>query len=67
MRITKKFAGSSCIGKQVFTGGDGVIDETKRKEIQEELKALEKSFMSKIDYHHKITYPVPDQALAYVA
>lgn len=58
MRITKKFAGSSCIGKQVFNGGDGGIDETKRKEIQEELKALEKSFMSKIDYQHKVNYPI---------
>ena len=67
MRITKKFAGSSCIGKQVFSGGDGVIDDTKRKDIQEELKALEKSFMSKIDYQHKLNYPAPDPALAYVA
>jgi hypothetical protein len=58
MRITKKFAGSSCIGKQVFSGGDGGIDETKRKDIQEELKALEKSFMSKIDYQHKVNYPI---------
>lgn len=58
MRITKKFAGSSCIGKQVFNGGDGGIDETKRKDIQEELKALEKSFMSKIDYQHKVNYPI---------
>ena len=67
MRITKKFAGSSCIGKQVFSGGDGVIDDVKRKDIQEELKALEKSFMSKIDYQHKLNYPIPDPALAYVA
>ena len=66
MRITKKFAGSSCIGKQVFSGGDGVLDDAKRKDIQEELKALEKSFMSKIDYQHKINYPVPDPALAYI-
>jgi hypothetical protein len=63
MRITKKFAGSSCIGKQVFSGGDIIINEAKRKEIQEELKALEKDFMSKIDYQHKVSYP--EQAGAY--
>ena len=64
MRITKKFAGSSCIGKQVFSGGDTVINEAKRKEIQEELKALEKDFMSKIDYQHKVSYL--EQANAFV-
>ena len=67
MRITKKFAGSSCIGKQVFNGGDTIIDDVKRKEIQEELKALEKCFMSKIDYQHKVAYPPQEQILAYVA
>ena len=64
MRITKKFAGSSCIGKQVFSGGDVIINEAKRKEIQEELKALEKDFMSKIDYQQKMSYP--ERANAYL-
>lgn len=57
MRITKKFAGSSCIGKQVCVSGDGVIDETKRKQIQEDLKALEETFLAKVEYLHKLNHP----------
>ena len=53
MRITKKFAGSSCIGKQVFIPRDGPIDEKELAEIQDDLKVLEKSFMSKIDCQHR--------------
>lgn len=62
MRITKKFAGSSCIGKQVCIPTDGVIDETKRKQIQDELKSLEEIFMAKVEYLHKLSHrpcPVP--------
>lgn len=62
MRITKKFAGSSCIGKQVCIPTDGVIDETKRKQIQDELKSLEETFMAKVEYLHKLSHrpcPVP--------
>lgn len=56
MRITKKFAGSSCIGKQVCVTGDGVIDETRRKQIQDELKSLEEIFMAKVEYLHKLSH-----------
>jgi hypothetical protein len=52
MRITKKFAGSNCIGKQVFIAGErmGAIDESNRNQILEELKLLEAKFRSKVDY-----------------
>ena len=53
MRITKKFAGSSCIGKQVFIPRDGPIDDKELAEIQDDLKVLEKTFMSKIDCQHR--------------
>ena len=57
MRITKKFAGSSCIGKQVCAAVDGAIDENKRKQVQDELKALEETFMAKVEYLHKLNHP----------
>ena len=53
MRITKKFAGSSCIGKQVFIPRDGPVDDKELAEIQDGLKVLEKTFMSKIDCQHR--------------
>lgn len=56
MRITKKFAGSSCIGKQVCVAGDGVIDEKKMIQIQEELKSLEETFISKVEQLHKLSH-----------
>ena len=56
MRITKKFAGSSCIGKQVCVAGDGVIDEKKMIQIQEELKSLEETFISKVEHLHKLSH-----------
>lgn len=59
MRITKKFAGSSCIGKQIVNGSDGIIDEYKRKEMQDELISLEKKFMQKIDYQQNAISSAP--------
>lgn len=67
MRITKKFAGSSCIGKQVCITGDGFIDETKRKQIQDELKALEETFMAKVEYLHKLSHPHVSNSVPLVA
>jgi len=52
MRITKKFAGASCIGKQVFQPCDQTspdsIDEMKRAE--EELSRLEQTFIERLAY-----------------
>ena len=46
MRITKKFAGASCIGKQVFTPSD-VIPESQKGELNE-LESLRINFMRRI-------------------
>ena len=59
MRITKKFAGSSCTGKQVFIPRDGPIDDKELSEIQDNLKVLEKTFMSKIDRQQRIGFVMP--------
>ena len=67
MRITKKFAGSSCIGKQVCVSGDGVIDENKRKQIQDDLKALEEVFLAKVEYLHKLSHPHLPNSIPLVA
>jgi hypothetical protein len=34
MRITKKFAGSSCIGKQVFSPTDAAVEPEKLQQVQ---------------------------------
>lgn len=57
MRITKKFAGSSCIGKQVYTPCDvKTIDQTVIAKIQEELKELEEKFRAKVDVQRALDY-----------
>ena len=47
MRITKKFAGASCIGKQVFQPSDP-MDEGELAAAQEELLRLEHAFVSRL-------------------
>ena len=49
MRITKKYAGASCIGKQVFIRTEpGCSDEATQQKIANELKGLEKSFLVRL-------------------
>jgi hypothetical protein len=49
MRITKKFAGASCIGKQVFQPSDTTSsNSTTLKRVEEELSDLEKSFLKRL-------------------
>jgi hypothetical protein len=43
MRITKKFAGASCIGKQVFSKNDGVTQKD-REVAEQELNTLKDAF-----------------------
>jgi hypothetical protein len=51
MRITKKFAGSNGIGKQIFSPSLDVENlEEVRKSIQLELEDLERKFFKRIDY-----------------
>ena len=47
MRITKKFAGASCIGKQVFQANDDFLEE-EVAECEEELRVLEESFLTRL-------------------
>ncbi len=49
MRITKKFAGSSCIGKQVFTACDTNANLSTMTKMQEELADLEEKFQAKVE------------------
>lgn len=46
MRITKKFAGASCIGKQVFQPSEGLLAE--RSEEIQELEGLETLFFFRV-------------------
>ncbi len=43
MRITKKFAGASCIGKQVFSKNDDITQKD-REIAEQELNALKDAF-----------------------
>ena len=46
MRITKKFAGASCIGKQVFQPSEGLLAD--RSEEIQELEVLETLFYHRV-------------------
>ena len=46
MRITKKFAGASCIGKQVFQPSEGLLSD--RSEEIDELEGLETLFFHRV-------------------
>ena len=60
MRITKKFAGSSCIGKQVFTPCDPkTVDHEAATRVTEELKDLEDKFRAKVDGQRVMEYYQP--------
>jgi hypothetical protein len=49
MRITKKYAGKSCIGKQIYQPCEGFQDSPEIiLEAEKELEALEKAFLRKI-------------------
>jgi hypothetical protein len=60
MRITKKFAGSSCIGKQVYTPCDSkTIDPEILNKVNEELKDLEEKFRARVDVQRAMDlYPL---------
>ena len=76
MRITKKFSGSSCIGKQVYNCCDPSVTKEIIQESQDQLAILEKNFLSKVEqfgpsvfqntsvpqYSPTPTYPVSAQA-----
>jgi hypothetical protein len=47
MRITKKFAGSSSIGKQIYTSVEN-LDQEECTRVQNNLKELEQNFIAKI-------------------
>eukprot|EP01031_Cornospumella_fuschlensis_P031069 gene31069-37549_t len=60
MRITKKFAGSSCIGKQVYIPCDTKTDPALIKQSQEELRELEEKFKAKVEAQQALDYyPLP--------
>ena len=81
MRITKKFSGSSCIGKQVYNCCDPSVTKEIIQESQDQLAILEKNFLSKVEqfgpsvfqntsipqYSPTPTYPVSAQAAALAA
>ena len=68
MRITKKFAGSNGIGKQVFSPC-AVSDKSNdvRRALFAELDALERVFLQKVESSHSISFPVSAKALAFSA
>ena len=68
MRITKKFAGSNGIGKQVFNPC-AVSDKSNdvRKALFAELDALERVFLQKVESNHSVSFPVSAKALAFSA
>jgi hypothetical protein len=47
MRITKKYAGASCIGKQVFQASEDV-DQADVRFAEEELNKLEAAFLNRL-------------------
>jgi len=58
MRITKKFAGASCIGKQVFQPCENTQSNMEIiGKIDEELKDLEVSFLDRLANKSTITSP----------
>lgn len=63
MRISKKFAGSSSIGKQVYTPCDPTSASLELMKIaQEELRQLETSFLAKVEVSEKpFMNPTPPQ------
>ena len=81
MRITKKFSGSSCIGKQVYNCCDPSVTKEVIQDAQDQLAILEKNFLSKVEqfgpsafpntavpqYTPTPTYPVSAQAAALAA
>lgn len=48
MRITKKFSGNDCIGKQVFSGSAPIHDDKTIKRCEAELKKLERIFILRL-------------------
>lgn len=63
MRISKKFAGSSSIGKQVYAPCDpSPMTMELMKAAQDELLLLESSFLAKVEVSEKpFMYPTPHQ------
>eukprot|EP01041_Mallomonas_annulata_P004580 gene4580-9102_t len=58
MRISKKFAGSSCIGKQVYNPCDPTPETTElMKSVQDEINHLEELFLAKVEVSEKTMYP----------
>ena len=58
MRITKKFAGSSSIGKQIYTSVEN-LDQEECTRVQNNLKELEQNFIAKITVHHPAVQTFP--------
>ena len=49
MRITKKFAGASCIGKQVYQScEESIASKSTLSRIEEELKELQQIFLKRL-------------------
>ena len=51
MRITKKFAGASCIGKQVFTPASEFktsVNQGEQKRLEQELHVLQDAFQRRL-------------------
>jgi hypothetical protein len=68
MRITKKFAGSNGIGKQVFspcTSSDKSNDA--KKKLFTEITHLERIFLNKVQSNHNVSFPISAKALAFSA
>lgn len=63
MRITKKFAGTNCIGKQVFTPCNPSTDPSIIKRVNDELEALAEKFQAKVELQKSMdSCPLTPQA-----
>eukprot|EP01038_Epipyxis_sp_PR26KG_P009240 gene9240-12454_t len=56
MRITKKFTGSSCVGKQLYSKCNSMVDPDVIEKMRNEIKELEQKFWLKLQYQMNVSF-----------
>jgi hypothetical protein len=65
MRITKKFAGASCIGKQVFSPCEQTTPNvTEMRRCEDELCRLENVFVERLEQKGTVTFDLNDHGMS---
>jgi len=67
MRITKKYSGASCIGKQLYIPAEAPLYDAKLQQLQADLVMLERAFMAEINVPGRAQTAAPAPAPAAVA